>query len=772
MEMREYRKYKLGYQNASDPNTTVINSTVAVPMEMREYRKYKLEIANVLLGDAGGWAYFILSTYVANEYFMPIEQDHRTSDDVLLMDMSDEYGWDNPKLGYYPGDLGAYNQGYYGWGLRNEWYGRANRGLVLQVLPPRRGEWFQLVAPIFPTQWAHYLEIACIGRTPEESHVIGSDGPVLLNGEPFDGVVDPSGAMGGTVYWKPGSQHQLNVPMTRVNSTCAMSVKTFLFPKGNYADQGDFKPWPRQVSNTNDQQPRMLLSEPLPAGLYAFRIPPAEGRFRVSFFTNMVDANVTIIAAAGFTFEPDVCAELPRCECRMDDLNDPNDMLTKNIPPPEDPYEFARMIDYEEFGNLRTLARKNCACRKDREEPYKFPADNHCEIVPVPEIAGGPYENTEVFVPNIPGVKRPMQALRIWGPGTRKGTLRMRGPPVLPSKDLPTKPMLAPKYMAYNSRPPWYIITSDGQAEMWHEFPGLRVYALPCMLTVPAVPNLRRQLVTVEFTLQGALMDPRLSDAGDATELRGMRLILDAPIGYEFICELLKDFEEDGDCRIQESLPNQAVITLAERIVRAGDFALCILANMPSEQPPADANDFVLRVETMDGVGVAAGAMRAPQLVDYTIDRPKLKWLYFVAAGPMPVSVMVSAPARKIIRLISSLLITLPPNFVHRVFEPENIEAPNIPYDTYDLDVSDPRRIRLVLIKEAWLEGLLKVNFEVSVPEVIPLGSNIWKVSLLTDFEEELSFALPGFEIGDTPSDWVPASALGLSVAALALLGT
>ena len=57
------------------------------------------------------------------------------------MDMSDEYGWDNPKLGYYPGDLGAYNQGYYGWGLRNEWYGRANRGLVLQVLPPRRGEW-------------------------------------------------------------------------------------------------------------------------------------------------------------------------------------------------------------------------------------------------------------------------------------------------------------------------------------------------------------------------------------------------------------------------------------------------------------------------------------------------------------------------------------------------------------------------------------------------------------------------------------------------------
>ena len=51
-----------------------------------------------------------------------------------------------------------------------------------------------------------------------------------------------------------------------------------------------------------------------------------------------------------------------------------------------------------------------------------------------------------------------------------------------------------------------YIITSDGQAEMWHEFPGLRVYALPCMLTVPAVPNLRRQLVTVEFTLQGTLL--------------------------------------------------------------------------------------------------------------------------------------------------------------------------------------------------------------------------------------------------------------------------
>ena len=69
-------------------------------------------------------------------------------------------------------------------------------------------------------------------------------------------------------------------------------MKTFLFPEGNYADQGDFKPWPRQVSNTNDLQPRMLLSEPLPAGLYAFRIPPAGGRFRVSFFTNLVDANV------------------------------------------------------------------------------------------------------------------------------------------------------------------------------------------------------------------------------------------------------------------------------------------------------------------------------------------------------------------------------------------------------------------------------------------------------------------------------------------------
>ena len=38
-----------------------------------------------------------------------------------------------------------------------------------------RGTRFQLVAPIFPTQWAHYLEIACIGDTPEDSHVRPSE---------------------------------------------------------------------------------------------------------------------------------------------------------------------------------------------------------------------------------------------------------------------------------------------------------------------------------------------------------------------------------------------------------------------------------------------------------------------------------------------------------------------------------------------------------------------------------------------------------------------
>merc|ERR1712100_836265 len=88
-----------------------------------------------------------------------------------------------------------------------------------------------------------------------------------------------------------------------------------------------------------------------------------------------------------------------------------------------------------------------------------------------------------------------------------------------------------------------------------------------------------------------------------------------------------------------------------------------------------------------------------------------------------------------------------------------DVYAPNIYYDMYDLDVSDPRRIKLVLIKESTLRGLLKIYFEVSVPQALEDGRNVWKVFFLSDFETLVSFPLPGFEIGAYPSDWVPSQA-------------
>ncbi len=44
-------------------------------------------------------------------------------------------------------------------------------------------------------------------------------------------------------------------------------------------------------------------------------------------------------------------------------------------------------------------------------------------------------------------------------------------------------------------------MTAEGVAEKWHEFKGLRVTTLPTMLTVPSIPSLEREIVTVEFTL-------------------------------------------------------------------------------------------------------------------------------------------------------------------------------------------------------------------------------------------------------------------------------
>jgi hypothetical protein len=439
---------------------------------------------------------------------------------------------------------------------------------------------------------------------------------------------------------------------------------------------------------------------------------------------------------------------------------------------PPDPYKFARMEHLVMKDPLPV--RRLCPCRVDKGPVYSFPADHVCTVIPAPAIAGGPYEDTE--------------ALLITGPGPRRGTIRVRGPPGITARERPGRPELPPKYMLYGSTPPWYLMTAEGVAEKWHEFKGLRVTTLPTMLTVPSIPRLEREIITVEFTLghqattdaqgagpPGTLMDPLLSEAGDENELRGMRVILEPPEGYELICDMQRcvshsgvDFEEVGECQI--SREGFAVVTLADTRIHRGDYALCLRATMPPTTP--EMNDFVLRVETLDEVGVGNSRMRAPNIVDFILERPRFKWMYEVYPGAMPVSVSCQAPEPIVLRTLSSILITLPPDFVHRIFEPENIDAPNIPYDRYDLDVSDPRRVRLILIKEAFLEGLLKIAFEVSVPDRIPQGENVWKLSFLTDFQEVASFALPGFEMGDMPSDWQPAAAYTAPLIALALLFT
>lgn len=548
-----------------------------------------------------------------------------------------------------------------------------------------------------------------------------------------------------------------------------MSVRTFMFPE----DLPDYEGLEPIVSNTNDLNPRMLLSEHIPSSIYAERAPPLS-RARVSFISDLVGENVTIIGGPGFTFEPDVCEELPRCDCAYEDpdLKDRPRNYKENVE------ELSRVITLVE--KYPPPRRKHCPCVVDNKgPPWMFPPDHGCEIIPVPAIAGGPYADTE--------------ALLIYGPGSRRGTLRVRGPPVLPAHPRPEKPKLPRKWYGQIRYPDsaWYLLTAEGMAARWREFRGLRVPELPTMLTVPSIKSQAKVFLTIEFTLGGDLNGP-LSDGVLSTELnhndelRGMRMILTPPAGYQLICELLKDFELDGKCELDGA---GAVITAANRLVRPGDFALCLHTTTPAKTP--EPNDFVLRVETMDGIGVASSKMRGPTTIllptknastPLELERPRLKWMYFVEEGPMPVALSVYCPRRVIIRLLSSLLITLPPTLVHRIFEPENIAAPSIPYDMYDLDVSDPRRVRLILIKEAYLEGLLKVSFEVSVPAKMPLGSNLWKISFLSDTKqpatetteaqlpELVSFALPGFEIGDTPSDWVPGAAVFAPLAGLALL--
>merc|ERR1719174_635481 len=121
--------------------------------------------------------------------------------------------------------------------------------------------------------------------------------------------------------------------------------------------------------------------------------------------------------------------------------------------------------------------------------------------------------------------------------------------------------------------------------------------------------------------------------------------------------------------------------------------------------------------------------------MDFTLELPRLKWSIKADPGPVPISISIVAPEAITVRLMSAILLELPLGFAHRIFEPEDVSAPNIFYDSYDLDVSDPRRVKLVLIKEAALNGLLKIYFEVSVPEELEDGRNVWKIFFLSDFE-------------------------------------
>jgi len=235
-------------------------------------------------------------------------------------------------------------------------------------------------------------------------------------------------------------------------------------------------------------------------------------------------------------------------------------------------------------------------------------------------------------------------------------------------------------------------------------------------------------------------------------ELRGALLRLMMPVGYEPICDLELDFAGQA-CDVQG---REAVVTLQRRL-RRGDYTLSLRANV-AEKTPAD-NVFTFRVETLDGVGVGESTLPGPEILDFVLELPRLKWSIKANPGPVPISISIVAPKAVTVRLLSSILFELPLGFTHRIFEPEDVSAPNIYYDMYDLDVSDPRRIKLMLIKESQLNGLLKVYFEVSVPQELEDGRNVWKVFFLSDFETLASFALPGFQIGAWPSDWVPSRA-------------
>ena len=143
----------------------------------------------------------------------------------------------------------------------------------------------------------------------------------------------------------------------------------------------------------------------------------------------------------------------------------------------------------------------------------------------------------------------------------------------------------------------------------------------------------------------------------------------------------------------------EAVVTLQRRL-RRGDYTLSLRANV-AEKTPAD-NVFQFRVETLDGVGVGESTLPGPEILDFVLELPRLKWSIKANPGPVPISISIVAPKAVTVRLLSSILFELPLGFTHRIFEPEDVSAPNIYYDMYDLDVSDPRRIKLMLINKVF----------------------------------------------------------------------
>jgi hypothetical protein len=416
----------------------------------------------------------------------------------------------------------------------------------------------------------------------------------------------------------------------------------------------------RTLTGTSDFKPQMILSDRIKGATVTAERSPPRSLTRVTL-SSKVEENVTLIAAPGFRYTDDACVEL---------------------------------------------------------------VDLKCMRIPIPEIAGGPVNNTE--------------AMYVYGTGVKSGVFRVIGP-----RD--------------PGRLPWFLLTDN--AARWEQLRGVKVPKMPSRLTAPAIPSLPNARVTVEFTLKGVLADPVLR-ASRGYRLNGGVLILRVPDGYEPVGE------NDGSCSdvdldfIDETCKisgNEFRVTMPERKFEEGDYTLAVRCNIAPKTPRK--NIFVIRMETYDGVGVAEAMLDGPSLVDFKLELPRLKWSIQANPGPVPVSISVRAPVAIPIRLLSAIQYELPPGFRHRILEPENVEAPNIPFDAYDLDVSDPRLVKLVLIKEAFLEDLLKVYFEVTVPDSIAEGRNVWKVQFLSDFDELVSFAIPGFRIGQMPSDWVPSIA-------------